>query len=1476
MRSFIPIFLTAALLSAHEAGAVVALDSAFGANMVLQREKPLPVRGTATPASAITVTFNGQTKSATADSGGKWRATLDPMSAKTAGGNFTVSQGGANTITLGNVVVGDVWICSGQSNMDMALANCNRKAQDQDTANYPVMRSFRAPLVSADEPEKTVTGTWQVCTPATSGQFSAVAFYFGREICDTLNSSVPVGLYVASVGGTTIDLWLAPEGLTDEPVLAPLYNQSVLPSGPFSFFNGMVYPYSPLPAKGMIWYQGENAERTVQSPDSYYLKMKALAQGYKRMTGSADFPFYFVQIAYWGQQQTSPAPVLDPNGGWSADTRLQQANAMAIPHSGMASAMDVGSSLDGDQIWDGWHPKTKQDVGERLALWALKNEYAQPIGETSGPILRDITVNAGTLVCTFDHYGSGLMVGSKTPYQPTTEVVGGALDKFSIAGTNGTWYDATASIVGNTVVLSSPSVPSPIKAAYACWQNPVGANLYNRDGLPASPFYMDNVNAKFTVTASAGVGGTISHPGAESYLKRMTSLYQITPNAGYQVQDVNVDGVSVGAATSHTFDPIAANHTISATFSTTAPDFTISAPAATGGSLAPSGNIAVTAGQDREFNVSGPPNAIVRLTVDGKSLGRRDRYVFADVRKDHSISATFSFPIDAQSGYGGSISPPGATVANYGDSIPYQIAPNAGFATSKVLVDGVSVEIVANYTFSNVTAAHTISATFSGTGGGGGIPQTGKIYASFLTDNLPASGTVTSWASYLPTGKTLSAQGTPTVETIDGRKFVKNINVDGDGLDMGEVSSPIPATGATIITVAKPARFGADPGWDSIVDLFYDRLVLGIMNGSGKVIVRRNGSLDTSTATIPDGQTTILSLVVQQDGKYKVYSNGVQVMNVTGTSDMSSIVPGVAGAFAKHINLGRNAPDAWSTYNGQIGDTFIYTTALPDAERQQLETYLVNRLTASGTSYTINATAGAGGTIGPSGAVLVAEGGNQTFTISPGPGYAISAVTVDGAGIGTPATHTFSGVSGNHTISATFVPTGNTPPTCLIVPDQTLAPNSSTAALSFTIGDAATPAGNLTVSAQSSNPALVPAAGIILGGTGANRTVKITPSANATGSATVTLTVGDGELSTTSAFTVTVVEAGGGAGIGFNVGLNGEISASAEAGAVPLADWNDLTGGNNPSLASVKDSSGTVVPGMTVAFQGNGNTFNSNGAASQNLVSGFLTGDPMTATLTAIPYARYDVYVYYAGFNNNNSYIMSWSAKNPSDNAVLGELHSVRGTLGGPQLFPNPGLKESSYASLADAQAQATAGNGGNWLRFAGLTAANLKISETGSGFFNENGFSGLQIVNTTPPTPRNEYASWISAYPGVGAATGLLDDADGDGIPNGVENFLGTDPAKFSEGLKPVSITNSIFRFRHSRSNSPASDLIAAYRWSADLVHWQASGETDASGVKAGISSEVVNDLNAPENDLVEVAVKVFQGAADRVFARIECSKTF
>ncbi|MEI7899978.1 MAG: sialate O-acetylesterase [bacterium] len=939
-RSALGVFAFA-LLHALAAQAEVALPGVFGDHMVLQRDKPVPVFGTAAPGEKVAVKFHGQSLTTTADARGAWQVTLAAMKADTASQPMTVT--GSNTVTLDDVLVGDVWLCSGQSNMDMRLGGCDRPA-DIASADFPGIRHFSVPAAASGVPLTVVKSQWAVCSPASASGFSATAFYFARKIHQDQKAALPVGLIVASVGGTKIDVWLAPDGLIDMPVLHPLYSQNTVPGGPFSLFNGMIHPLAPYGIKGALWYQGENSEISVQSPDSYYLKMKALAQGWKRLWGMEELPFYFVMLANYGEPLQTEAPVLH-SGGWDADTRLQQASAMALPHAGCASAIDIGVSK---VSWAGYHPQNKLEVGERLALWALKNDYGHPDLVASGPVLREVSVSGSTAVCSFDFVGSGLMAAEKVWYQPAKETPGGALRRFVIAGADGKWFSATAVIKDNKVLLSSPGVAAPRKVSYACWQNPEGCNLYNREGLPAAPFHVEDVTVRHTITASAGSGGEIAPAGAAAYLQRAAVLYTLTPRAGYHIQDVKVDGVSVGSVKSYTFDPLGKSHTIEAVFSKAAPGYTIAAAAGKGGTLAPSGKVTVAQGGSATFTVAADAGNRASLSVDGVSLGQRDRFTFSDVRANHTVAVSFACLVAASAGYGGTVTPSGTLAVNVGDSLSFKIATLPGYSVARVLVDGKEAGKQDTYAFSQMSKGHALAVTFSRSGGTAGrIPRPEELVFACRGEALPDSGACRAWPAQVPAGKSFGTIGAPAVETIDGRKYAASTYEKAAGFDVGTYAEPIACQGASIVAVARPVRNGVNSGWASLVDVFYDRLVLGIRGDSGLVCVRRNGGVDNSTAAIPDGQITILSLVVQPDGTYKVYANGTELMANNSASALTALVPGGAGPYARQITLLRNAPDAWTAFGGQIGDVFLYKVALTDAERQQLEALIAHELSGA-------------------------------------------------------------------------------------------------------------------------------------------------------------------------------------------------------------------------------------------------------------------------------------------------------------------------------------------------------------------------------------------------------------------------------------------------------------------------------------------------------------------------------------------------
>lgn len=500
----------------------VRLPKLFSDHMVLQRDMKIAVWGWAQPGENVTVEFDGESVSLPADGTGNWKALLAPRKANTTPKELTVT--GKNTITISDVLVGDVWLCSGQSNMAFPLGECDAK-EDAKSADLPGIRYIPYWENFSGQPQEDANlGQWQPVTPDSAPGCTAVGFYFGRRIHK--ETGVPIGLLLSSVGGTEIECWLPPEAFRDYPACVPAgkaleeavirYRQALLAALPElenwlkparqalaagkpvppmppvplhpnedrgnwvraqSLYNGMIHPLTPFPIKGAIWYQGEN---NGTEEDSYFEKKRALMETWRKRWGY-EFPFYFVQLTNFLQ------PTEDPSGGapgWQS-CRMAQLNCLKLPKTGMAVSIDVGDAVD-------IHPKNKFDVGERLALWALAKDYNKTNLVCSGPLLREAKIEGNKLRVYFDSVGSGLMVGRKIGRAHAVEDSSARLKHFAIAGSDQKWFWAEAAIEGDTVVVSSPSVPNPVAVRYAFAMNPSGCNLYNKEGLPASPFRTDN------------------------------------------------------------------------------------------------------------------------------------------------------------------------------------------------------------------------------------------------------------------------------------------------------------------------------------------------------------------------------------------------------------------------------------------------------------------------------------------------------------------------------------------------------------------------------------------------------------------------------------------------------------------------------------------------------------------------------------------------------------------------------------------------------------------------------------------------------------------------------------------------------------------------------------------------------------------------------------------------------------------------
>jgi sialate O-acetylesterase len=465
--------------------AEVKLPNVIGNDMVLQRDLPVPIWGWADNGEEVTVSFAGQSKTAKPGKNGKWMVKLSALKANSKPAILTIN--GSNEIKLDNILVGEVWICSGQSNMEWRLSGTTNAKEEVAASDHPLIRLFDVPgHTTSPKPQEEGRGNWQVCNPKTSGGFSAVGYFFGRRLHKELD--VPVGLIGSNWGGTRIEPWTTLAGFESVPELADIakkvkdYKADTKVGGgsPSAIYNSMVHPLAPFAMRGGIWYQGESNGGEHMS---YYHKKHALVNGWRKVFQNKDLGFYWVQLANFQQPKNNPAG----GDGW-AKIREAQTKALDIPHTGMAVAIDLADAHNPRDI----HPRNKQDVGGRLAQWALHQTYGKKDLVPTGPLYKGHKIKGGKVHLSFDHVGKGLMVGKKTKLEPTAEVKGGKLEHFSIAGEDKKWVWADATIEGDVVVVSSKEVKKPVAVRYGFTMNPANANLYNRDGIPASPFRTDD------------------------------------------------------------------------------------------------------------------------------------------------------------------------------------------------------------------------------------------------------------------------------------------------------------------------------------------------------------------------------------------------------------------------------------------------------------------------------------------------------------------------------------------------------------------------------------------------------------------------------------------------------------------------------------------------------------------------------------------------------------------------------------------------------------------------------------------------------------------------------------------------------------------------------------------------------------------------------------------------------------------------
>lgn len=461
----------------------------FSNHGVLQRGVKVPVWGVAEPAVKVTVEFAGQSRSVVSGEGGNWMVELEPLEASAVGNRMTVSAGKA-TVEVRDLLVGEVWYASGQSNMEMKLGACAKKLEFvREVIAEPESRMIRTMRIGngdTAEPLEDLTGdvAWQLDTPGNRSGQSAAAYFFARELHNELK--VPIGIIEGSWGGKPIEGFIPREQFEKNPRLETILKLSEadelerlagIEGGviirntagmPGRIFNSRIAPVAPYAVKGFIWYQGESNAGTGEDPRHYREKMRALVEGWRSAWKQDELPFYFVQLPSFN----------DSAGGW-VRLREEQRLSLEIPKTGMAVTIDLRDS--------DIHPSNKVDVGKRLASWALAKDYRKAV-PFSGPLLQTIKLEGRQIRVSFEHFGDGLMVAQKEGLADPVESKEMKLAHFEVADDSGKWHTAEAIIEGATVVVQCDAVAKPIAVRYACEGDPENANLYSRAGLPASPF----------------------------------------------------------------------------------------------------------------------------------------------------------------------------------------------------------------------------------------------------------------------------------------------------------------------------------------------------------------------------------------------------------------------------------------------------------------------------------------------------------------------------------------------------------------------------------------------------------------------------------------------------------------------------------------------------------------------------------------------------------------------------------------------------------------------------------------------------------------------------------------------------------------------------------------------------------------------------------------------------------------------------
>jgi sialate O-acetylesterase len=461
LMRFVPLIASLMIALPHVAEAAVSVPNFFSDHGVLQREAPIPVWGWADPGEVVLIQLgNSNPVKATADAKGNWKVALPAMP---AGGPFELIIKGSNEIKIQDILIGEVWLCSGQSNMEWTIKKSMTPEEKGNPLTDSLIRHIKIPRRPLSQPESNVDAKWEVCSPATAHEFTACGYYMARTLRKELN--VPIGLINSSWGGTAIEPWTTPDAFKHIPSLKKISDkltatdpqQKVSEKDPAALYHGMVHPLIGYGMRGAIWYQGESNRK---EGDIYTDKMQALIDGWRAVWGIGDFPFHFVQIAPHGYGKDDPHVL--PRF-WVA-----QSNALKIKNTAMVVTNDIGDAKD-------IHPKNKAEVGRRLALIALAKNYGKTDVVYQGPTFSEAKTEGDTMLVSFTNAEGLKTRDGKTP------------DWFEIKNDSSEWTKATAVIKDNAIIVSAPEVKAP-NAVRFCWDKNAGPNLQNGAGLPAAAF----------------------------------------------------------------------------------------------------------------------------------------------------------------------------------------------------------------------------------------------------------------------------------------------------------------------------------------------------------------------------------------------------------------------------------------------------------------------------------------------------------------------------------------------------------------------------------------------------------------------------------------------------------------------------------------------------------------------------------------------------------------------------------------------------------------------------------------------------------------------------------------------------------------------------------------------------------------------------------------------------------------------------